>query len=46
MTTERPFSHELWDQPPGAVQDYIRALVARVTAGEAAVQGLKATVRL
>ncbi len=45
MTTERPFSQELWDQTPGAVQDDIRALEARVTALEAAVQGLEATVR-
>jgi transposase len=45
MTTERPFSQELWDQTPSAVQDYICALEARVTAVEAAVQSLEATVR-
>jgi transposase len=45
MTTERPFSQELWDQIPGAAQDYIRALEARLTALEAAVQGLEAIVR-
>ena len=45
MTIERPVSHELWDQTPGAVQDYIRALEARVTALEVMVQHLDATVR-
>ena len=35
MMSERPFSQELWDQTPTAVQDYIRALEARVTALEA-----------
>ena len=45
MTTERPFSPELWDQTPAAVQDYIRALEARVTALEAIVQRLEATVQ-
>ena len=45
MTTERPFSQELWDQTAGAVQDYIHALGARVTALEAAVHGLEVTVR-
>ena len=45
MTTERPFSQELWDQTPSAVQDYICALEARVTAGEAAIQSVEATVR-
>jgi transposase len=45
MTTERPFSQELWDQTPSAVQDDICTLEARVTAVEAAVQSLEATVR-
>jgi transposase len=40
MPTERPLSQELWDQTPAAVQDYIRALEARVTAVEAIVQHL------
>ena len=44
MTTERPFSQELWDQTPVAVQDYIRGLEARVTALEAIVQRLETTV--
>jgi protein-L-isoaspartate(D-aspartate) O-methyltransferase len=30
MPTERPFSPELWEQIPAAVQDYIRALEAQV----------------
>jgi transposase len=45
MMTERPFSPELWDQTPAAVQDYIRTLEARVTAVEAIVQRLEATVQ-
>jgi transposase len=45
MNTERPFSQELWDQTPDAVQDYIRALEARVAALEAVVQRLEATVQ-
>src|SRR5882724_1455679 len=45
MNTERPFSQELWDQTPAAVQDYIRALEARVAALEAVVQRLEATVQ-
>src|SRR5262245_28804943 len=45
MHTERPLSHELWDQTPAAVQDYIRALEARVAALEAIVQRLEATVQ-
>jgi transposase len=45
MNTERPFSQELWEQTPAAVQDYIRALDARVAALEAVVQRLEATVR-
>ena len=45
MHTERPLSQELWDQTPAAVQDYIRALEARVAALEAIVQRLEATVR-
>jgi transposase len=40
MMTEHPFSQELWEQTPAAVQDYIRALEARVTALEAIVQHL------
>jgi len=43
--TEPPFSPELWDQTPAAVQDYIRTLEARVTALEAIVQRLEATVQ-
>lgn len=42
---ERPVPQERWDQPPGAVQDYIRALEARVTALEVIVQRWEATVR-
>jgi transposase len=45
MTTERPFSPELWDQTPAAVQNYICALEARVTALEAIVQRLEVTVQ-
>jgi transposase len=45
MNAERPFPSELWEQSPAAVQDYIRALEARVTALEAAVQRLEATVQ-
>jgi transposase len=45
MTTQRPFSPELWDQTPAAVQDYIRALEARMPALEAIVQHLEATVQ-
>jgi transposase len=45
MNTERPFSQALWEQTPVAVQDYIRALEARVMALEAAVQRLEATVQ-
>ena len=45
MMTEPPFSPELWDQTPAAVQDYIRTLEARVTALEAIVQRLEATVQ-
>ena len=45
MMTEPPFSPELWDQTPAAVQDYIRTLEARVTALEATVQRLEATVQ-
>jgi transposase len=45
MTTECPFSPELWDQTPAAGQNYIRALKARVTAVEAIVQRLEATVQ-
>ena len=45
MTSERPFSPELWDQTPAAVQDYIHALEARVTALEAIVQRLEATLQ-
>jgi transposase len=45
MTTERPFSQELWEQTPATVQDYIRALEARVAALEAVVQRLEATVQ-
>ena len=44
MTTERPFSQELWEQTPAAVQDYIRAIEGRMTALEAVVQRLEATV--
>ena len=45
MMIERPFSQELWEQIPTVVQDYIRALEARVTALEAIVQRLEATVQ-
>jgi transposase len=45
MMAEHPFSPELWDQPPAAVQDYIRTLEARVMALEAIVQRLDATVQ-
>ena len=40
---ERPCSSDLWEQTPAAVQDYIRAPEARVTALEAAVQRLAGT---
>jgi uncharacterized protein DUF6444 len=40
MQTERPFSPELWEQTPPAVQAYIRAVEARLAALEAAVQDL------
>jgi transposase len=45
MSAERPFPPELWEQIPVAVQDYIRALEARVTALEAIVQRLEVTVQ-
>jgi transposase len=45
MNAERPFSQALWEQTPAAVQDYIRALEARVMALETAVQRLEATVQ-
>ena len=45
MTTERPFSSELWDQTPAAVQDDIHALEARVAALEAIVQRLATAVQ-
>jgi transposase len=45
MTTERPFSQELWDETPAAVQDYICTIEARVTALETIVQRLEATVQ-
>jgi uncharacterized protein involved in exopolysaccharide biosynthesis len=45
MPIERPIPHELWAQTPGAVQDYIRVLEARVTALEGMVQRLEAMVR-
>ena len=41
MMSEHPCSQELWEQTPIAVQDYIRALEARVTALEARVQELR-----
>src|SRR2546426_493564 len=34
MNAERPFPSELWQHIPAAVQDYIHALEARVTALE------------
>src|SRR5215475_6520310 len=40
MNTPPPFPPELWEQTPGAVQEYIRALEARVAAFEATVQQL------
>jgi transposase len=45
MNAERPFSQARWEQTPAAVQDYIRALEARVMALETAVQRLEATVQ-
>jgi transposase len=45
MSPERPFSQELWEQIPAAVQDYICALEARVTVLEVAIQRLEATVQ-
>jgi transposase len=45
MNAEHPFSPALWEQTPAAVQDYIRALEARVIALESAVQRLEATVQ-
>ena len=40
MNTLPPFPPELWEQTPVAVQEYIRALEARVAALEATVQQL------
>lgn len=45
MNPERPFSQELWDETPAAVQDYIRTIEARVAALETVVQRLEATVQ-
>jgi transposase len=45
MSPEHPFSPELWEQIPAAVQDYIRTLEARVTMLEVAIQRLEATVQ-
>ena len=45
MTTERPFSPELWEHTPAAVQDSIHALEARVAALKAIVQRLEAVVQ-
>ncbi len=45
MNAERPFSQALWEHPPAAVQDYIRALEARMMAMESAVQRLEVTVQ-
>ena len=45
MTTERPFSQELWDQIPVVAQDYIRVLEGRVATLEAAVQRLEGIVQ-
>ncbi len=45
MNPKRPFSQELWEQTPAAVQDYICALEARVAALEAAVERLATTVQ-
>ena len=45
MNTEHPCSQALWEQTPVAVQDYIRALEARVMALESAVEHLEATVQ-
>lgn len=40
MNTIPPFPPELWEHTPVAVQEYIRALEARVAALEATVQQL------
>src|SRR5713101_2197950 len=40
MNTIAPFPSELWEQTPVAVQEYIRALEARVAALEATVERL------
>ena len=45
MTPERPFSPELGDETPPAIQDYICTLEGRVTALEAIVQRLEVTVQ-
>jgi transposase len=45
MNTERPFSQALWEQTSATVQDYIRALEARLMALESAVRHLEATVQ-
>jgi transposase len=45
MNPERPFSQELWDETPAAVQDDIRTLEAWVAALETVVQRLEATVQ-
>jgi hypothetical protein len=45
MSPERPFSQELWEKIPAAVQDSIGTLEARVAALEAAVQRLEAMIQ-
>jgi hypothetical protein len=45
MHTERPFSQELWDQTPAAVQDYICTLEGRVATLEVSLQRLETTVQ-
>ena len=45
MNPERPFSQELWEQIPAAVQDYICTLETRVATLETVVQRLEATVQ-
>jgi len=45
MNSEGPFSPELWEQSPAAVQDYIRAPETRLAVLEAVVRRVEATVQ-
>jgi transposase len=45
MSANLPFSQALWDQTPVVVQDYVRALEARIAALEATVRHLTEQLR-